>query len=290
MSGSPQDAALLKALQDGFARRHPQVRFSQSLHGPESTLAGVYTGTADIAFMARELREPLERMAFEWVLLDKPRYIRIAHAGLDSERFSSQLAVFVHRDNPVQGLTLAQLEAIFGAEPRGGAAPLREWGQLGLGGERAKRAIRVHGPRVDSVQALFFRRNVMGDSRKWNPGYHETASEGADVVAAVAADPDAVGYAPVRHATPQVRAVALAATPAGPFVLPDRQSVGQGTYPLLRSIGVVTAHTRERPMSAAVRDFIDFILGPEGQAIIAREGGYLPLDPVTLAESRRALP
>lgn len=290
IAGSPADAPLLQALQQGFARRYPQVRFAQSLHGPESTLAGVYTGTADVAFMARELREPLERMAFEWVLLDKPQYIRIAHAGVRADRLSSQLAVFVHKDNPLQRLTLTQLEAIFSAEPRGGHALLREWGQVGLNGNWERRAIHVHGPKVDTIQALFFRRQVMGDGRKWNPDYREAASEGAAAIAAIAADPAGIGYAPVREASPQVRAVPLAATADGPFAVPDATSVGNGQYPLIRSIGVVTAHTDTHPMSAPVRAFIDFLLSPEGQAIIASEGSYLPLHAAALARQQRDLP
>jgi phosphate transport system substrate-binding protein len=290
ITGSPADAPLLQALQQGFNRQQPHVRFTQSLHGPESTLAGVYTGTADVAFMARELREPLERMAFEWVLLDKPQYIQIAHAGVRADRLSSQLALFVHKDNPVRQLTLPQIDAIFGAEPRGEAAPLRRWGQVGLDKDWRQRDIRVHGPKVDTIQALYFRRHAMGDSRKWNPGYREAASEGAAVIAAIANDGAGIGYAPVRDATAQVRVVPIAATDAGPFVVPDAHSVRNGQYPLIRSIGVVTAQTAKQPMAAPVRAFIDFLLSAEGQAIIAREGSYLPLHAAALAQQREALP
>ena len=290
ISGSPADASLLQALQEGFQLRHPQVRFTQALHGPESTLAGIYTGTADVAFMARELREPLERMAFEWVLLDKPQYIVIAHAGIRAERLASQLALFVHKDNPIQQLSLPQLEAIFGAEPRSDAVVLRQWGQVGLAQDWQQRAIHVHGPKVDTIQALYFRRHVMGDSRKWNPAYREAGSEGAAVVAAIAADPAAIGYAPIGLATAQVRAIPIAATDAGPFVVPDARSIGEGQYPLIRSVGVVTPHTDKQPIGATVRAFITFLLSPEGQAIIAREGSYLPLHAEALALQRKAMP
>lgn len=290
ISGSPADGALLDALQKDFQARHPQVAFTQSLHGPESTLAGVYTGTADIALMARELREPMERMAFEWVLLDKPLAIEIADAAIDSDRLTTQLGVFVHRSNPLRQLSLRQLDAIYGAEHRRGDANIRRWDELGVGQDWADRSIHVHGPVVDSVQALVFRRIVLNDSRKWNPGYRQAAGEGAAVIAALAADPHGITYAPLRDATVDVKPVALAAEDGGPFVLPGADSVRNRSWPLTRSISVVTAHTKDKPASPEVRAFLRYLLSAEGQAVIGRDGGYLPLGEESLRRQRERLP
>lgn len=290
ISGSPENRALLDALQQGFQATHPEVAFTQSLHGPESTLAGVYTGTADIAFMGRELREPMERMAFEWVLLDKPLSVDIAEANIVTDRQSSQIGVFVHKDNPLRQLSLRQLDAIYGAEHRRGESNIRRWGELGLDGDWAGRAIIVHGPAVDSVQALHLRRVVLKDSRKWNPDYRQTASEGAAVIAAVAQDRDGIGYAPLRDATPDVKAIALAASDDGAYFQADAASVQSRQYPLARSISVVTAQTRDKPMPAMVRTFVTYLLSDEGQAIIARDGGYLPLAADTRKTQQERLP
>ncbi|WP_440224400.1 PstS family phosphate ABC transporter substrate-binding protein [Dokdonella sp. MW10] len=290
ISGSPADRALLDAWQASFTRLHPDVVFTQSLHGPESTLAPVYTGTADVALMGRELREPLERMAFEWVRLDKPLAIPVAEAGLASDRLSTQIGVFVHADNPITGVSLRQLDAVYGAERRRGGAAVSAWGDLGLDGDWASRPVHVYGPPVDSLQAIHLRRQVLEDSRKWTPEYRPSASEGADVVAALAADRDGIAYAPVRDATPAVRLIGLARDDAGPFLLPDEAAIRSRAYPLVRSIVLVTAHTKQEPMTPLVRAFVAHVLGDEGQAVLAREGGYLPLGDAALAEARGRLP
>lgn len=289
VSGSPADAGLLATLEAGFQRRHPEIAFTHALHGPESTLAGVYTGTADLALMGRELREPLERMAFEWVLLDKPLVIDVAHAGLAAERPSAQLGVFVHKSNPLQRLSLRQLDAIYGAEHLRGGPNLRRWGDLGLDDAWAARAIHVYGPAVDSVPALYLRRTVLHDSRKWNPDYRQTAADGA-AIAALAQDQAGIAYAPLREAIDAVKLLALAEEDAGPFHLPDAGSVRSRAYPLARSIAIVTAHTRTRPMPAHVRAFVDYLLSDAGQAAIAADGRYLPLGEASLRAQRERLP
>jgi phosphate transport system substrate-binding protein len=289
ISGSAQDRALLEALRNGFRLKHADTGFEFSLHGPESTLAGVYTGSADIAWMARELREPMERMAFEWVLLDKPFAIEVAHAALDSDRYSTQIGVFVHHTNPLRQMNLRELEAIFGAEHLRGDRNIRRWGELGVDDEWAQRTINVYGPVIDSVQALHFRRVVLDDSRKWNADYQQSA-EGAPVISALAKDPYGIAYAPLRDATPDVKLLALATQHDGPYVLPETESVRSRTWPLLRSIHVVTAHTKTKPMRSEVRDFIAFVLSTEGQEIIAKEGGYLPLSDESARVQRERLP
>ena len=196
ISGSPEDPELFEELQAQFAGHHPEEIFSNRLYGAESTIAGLYTGVTDIAFMARELREPMERMAFQWVKLTLPFVIEIANAGFRSDRPSAQLGVFVHQDNPIEALSLASLDAIFGAEQKRGPRNARLWGDVGASGAWASRPIHPVGPIVDSIAALFFRRAVMLDSRKWNPDYRILTDNSA-VLLALRADPAAITFAPV---------------------------------------------------------------------------------------------
>lgn len=286
VSGSPTDRPLIEALERGYAGTQPAIRFDNMLHGPDSTLAGTYTGTVDIAFMARELREPMERMAYQWAMLQPPLLLHYAVGGINGVRLSTQIGIFVNAANPMASLTLAQLDAVLGAEHLRGPANARRWGDLGSDPGWAMRPIHVYGPAVDSVAALFVRRQVMQDSRKWNEGYREQPNARA-ALDRVARDPSGIAFAPVADRPPGVRLVALARDADEAAALPDRAGILTGTYPLVRWVDLVVAHGKGTPVPPAVARFAAYILSPAGQGIIGQIGPYLPL-PDT-APSRRAL-
>src|SRR5258706_14114528 len=197
--GSPADRGLVALWEEGFRKHHPDAHVVASLYGPESALASIYTGVADIAFIGRELRLPTDNMAFQWVKLYGPTTVEVANAGLKATRPAEALGVFVHPDNPIAGLTVPQLDAIFGAEHKRGPANARTWGDVGLTGEWAARSIHVIAQPVTSIPALYFRRTVLDDSFKWNADMAER--DGAQAVDAVARDTGAIAYAPMVAAT-----------------------------------------------------------------------------------------
>ncbi len=282
VSGSPDDAGLIEAWQSGFGRHHPNVRFSNRLHGPESTIAAVYTGVADIALMAREIREPMERMAFEWVKLTRPFAVEVANAGFDAARPAAQLAVYVHPDNPIESLSLTALDAIYGAEHKRADRNVRTWGGVGLDGQWANRPIRVMGPPLDSVATLFFRRLVLQDSRKWNPDYREFADDGA-MLAALAAEPSGIAFAPSIE-RPGVRIVPLSSEDGEPAYTPDRETVSSRSYPLTRVVSVVLYRKDGDALEDRLREFLRFVLSADGQDMVERQGVSVPL---SAADARR---
>lgn len=279
---SPADGQLLDELAGGFRRQHPQLRVKVTLHGPDSTMGGVVSGVADLALLAREMRQPVERMAFEWVYHHPALSIEIANAGLVADRPSTSLAVVVHRDNPLAQLTLAQLDAVFGAERRRGGDALRTWGDLGLTGAWKDRPISVYGAPVDSTDAMFIRERVLKNSYKWNPDYTEVDGA-APLAAAVARDPAAIAIMPLRAATAQLKPLALAATDFGPFVAPTAASAQARNYPLARVVTMVLNRVPGQPVDSRAAAFLEFVLGAEGQQLIARNGAYLPLAPAQSA-------
>ncbi|MDE0854082.1 MAG: hypothetical protein OSA97_06630 [Nevskia sp.] len=275
---SPEDAALLQGWAEGFRRSQPQARVLATLHGPESTMAGVYNGVADLALLAREMREPVEDMAFTWVYLHKPFSVEVANAGLKPGRPSTTLAVYVHRGNPLQQLSLAQLDGILGAEHRRGGSNLRSWGDLGLSGAWKDQAIHLHGPPVDSIQALFVRTAVLQDSYKWNPAYQETPGDGSQAVRDLNADSAGIAFGPAGIADDaNVKAVALGVSDAGPFTTPTTAAVVDRSYPLSRVITLVLNRAPGKPIEPAVYEFLRYVLSAEGQAAVARAGSYIPL-------------
>lgn len=288
VSGDAADRALIESLQSAFVRYQPSIEFRNSLHGPESTLAGVYVGTADLAFMAREIREPLERMAFEWVTLAKPYGVKYANAGFEKSRPGTQLAVFVHAENPVESLSLAQLDAIFGAEHKRGDNNIRNWGEVNAGGAIRGREIRVFGPRLDSISTLFFRRTVMLDSRKWNPGYDEFDSAG-DALHALSGDVAGIALAPLAYRRPGVKALSIATDESKEAIALTRQTAISNAYPLHRSVAVILHRPEKGILAPRVREFLRFVLSTEGQRVIELNGTYLPLSRASAVNERKRL-
>jgi len=274
---SPADGWLVEHLEAGFRKAQPGVTFSETFHGPESTFAGVYTGTADVAFMAREMRVPLESMAFQWVHHYKAFEIEIANAGLDTQRLGVNLAVFVHRSNPLTRLTLRQLEGILGAEHLSGGNNIRRWGDLLEGDGWKDRPIHVYGPTLDSVAALFIRTAVLRDSRKWNPRYREVATGWSEVLASLARDPAGIAYAPALPGHEGAKSLALAADDGGPFYALTAQTVAARTYPLTRAISIALDREPGKPIAPTIREFVRYVLSREGQEAVASDGAYIPL-------------
>ncbi|HYR55572.1 MAG TPA: substrate-binding domain-containing protein, partial [Myxococcaceae bacterium] len=273
--GSPADRKLLGEWERGFQKLHPGVRFSESLHGPESTIAGVYTGVADLGLMAREIRLPVEKMAFEWVHRYAPFLVEVANAGLQPGRPSANLAIIVHRDNPLSRLDLAQLDGILGAEHKRGHPNVRRWGDLGLQGEWQDRAIHLYGPAVDSIPALHLRTVVMRDSHKWSPDYRELGGD-REIVDAVARDPGGIGYAPLPSGG-EVKALELCPDACGRSYALTAENVKSRVYPLSRVISVVLDRAPGKPVPLKLKEFLRYILSAQGQAAVMRDGAYIPL-------------
>lgn len=285
---SPEDRVLLEALQDAFTGLHPDAAFDNRFHGTESSFAGIYTDVADAALMDREMREPMERMAYQWVKLGRPLEIEFARGSLDRDRPSSQITILVHKDNPLSELTLSQLDAVLGADRLRGAEPVSTWADLGVEGPLATEPIRVYGPAIDTIAAQFVRRLVMEDSRKWSASYHEQAQE-QDAIERVAEDRTGLALAPFRLVDKRVKPVALARDGTQAASQLDASSIIDGSYPLVRSVRFSLPHTQTPAERAPIAEFLRFVLSSEGQRIIADDRGYLPLDAASAARQLERL-
>ena len=173
--GSPKHdfmGRLMDAWIAGFAKYQPNVKFENHMYGTASAIGALYCGAGDIAILGEEI-SPAAATAFEREKHYVPTGIQIATGSLDVNYFDYAHMIFVHRDNPLKGLTLAQLDAVFGAEHRRGPRNIRTWGELGLAGEWTDRHIQPYGWQVDVDFALFFREAVLENSHRWNTDLRE---------------------------------------------------------------------------------------------------------------------
>jgi len=289
--GSPKRdfmGKLISAWIGGFNHHQPGVKFENHLYGTASAIGALYTGAGNIALLGEEI-SPAAATAFRREKGYAPTGIEVATGSLDVNYFDYAHMVFVQRDNPIRGLTLAQLDAIFGSEHRRGLRNIRTWGEIGLTGEWAGRRIQPYGWQADVDFGLFFSEAVLENSHRWNPALREFAhlkrpdgtqyDHGQRILDALAADPAGIAISNVRYANPDVRPLALARVEGGPYYEPTPANLIAQTYPLVRIIPAFIDRPPGQPVEPAVREFLRFVLSREGQQILVRESGYLPLGP-----------
>ena len=250
---------------EGFQKQHGGVKIQVEGKGSTTAPPALISGTAQLGPMSR-LMKPEEIDGFEKQYGYKPTAIRVAVDGL---------AVFVNKDNPLEQLTMPQVDAIFSKTRTGGAADdVATWGQLGLTGAWAGKPISLYGRNSASGTYGYFKEHALykgdfKDTVKEQPG-------SAAVVQGITADKYAVGYSGIGYKTSDVKSLKLAAKAGGDFVSDDATNVYSGKYPLARFLYIYVNKAPDKPLGPLVKEFLTFVLSKDGQEIVVKDG-YLPL-------------
>ncbi len=191
------------------------------------------------------------------------------------------VAIYAFKDNPLQSISLPQLERIFAAAPKSGP-PVARWGQIGLQGEWAERAVNGVGFEAGRGAYEVMRELVLrgGDFRASVSAEPVSTS----VVQAVGVDPGAIGYASVYFRTARTKVLAVE-TASGDKVPPTEAEASGGRYPLARFLYLYVGSPKGAAPDAATREFLRFVLSEEGQNA-ARGTGAFAISPA-LAQSQR---
>jgi phosphate transport system substrate-binding protein len=235
---------------------NPNVAIAVSGGGTGTGISALINGTVDIANCSRKI-EPGEIEQAKANGVEPVEFI----VGYDA------LAVYVHKDNPIQGLTLAQLGAIYG---EGG--DVDDWSDLGVQvpGATSSKIVLVSRQNNSGTYA-YFKEAVLGKEREYRLGSLDMHGS-KDVVDLVLKTPGAIGYSGLAYATPEVKLVPVAAREGEPFVMPTVESAVDGSYPIARPLFM---YTRGQP-TGVVKEYMDWILSEEGQRII-QDKGYAPV-------------
>lgn len=285
--------------EDAFVKYHPGVTFSDNLVSSAAATGALFTNTADLGILGREIR-PMEVAGYNRVMKHKPFPLEVMTGSWANADKSVALGIFVSEKNPLTKLTFAQLDAIFGAEHLAGAPEnIRTWGQLGLTGDWASHPISVYGGELDAAPAFYFSQTVMHGSQLWNECLHhfddidrpdKTAYVAQQhIVDELANDPYGIALSGAGFKAPGIKLLAIAVTPAGPWAAPTPATVQDRTYPLSRSVWIYTNQAAGHPLDARTREFLRFIFSREGQELVRQEGEYLPLTPDLAATQLRKL-
>lgn len=250
---------------EGFQKQYPNVRIQIEGKGSSTAPPALISGTAQMGPMSRAMKSS-EIDEFEKKYGYKPTAIRVA---VDA------LAVYVHKDNPLQQLTVQQVDAIFSKGRSCGGKAIANWGQAGVQAW-ANRPISLYGRNSASGTYGFFKENALckgdfKDSVKEQPG-------SASVVQGVTADQFGIGYSGIGYRTSGVKPLKLAAKAGGTYYGVDPEDVYSGHYPLSRFLYIYINKAPNKPLDPLVREYVKYILSQEGQQVVVKDG-YLPIAP-----------
>lgn len=263
--GSDTMNNLMTLWAEKFMSYYPNVKIEIEGKGSSTAPAALISGTAHFGPMSREMKAK-EVDDFEKKYGYKPVGLR---TSID------MLAVYVNKDNPIQCLSLEEVDAIFSkTRKRGYPKDIVTWGDLGLTGEWANKPISLYGRNSASGTYGFFKEHVFNngdfkDSVKEQPG-------SSSVVQGVTSDKYAIGYSGIGYKTAGVKAVSLAAKKGGKCIEPDAAHAYTGEYPLARFLYVYVNYKPGSSLDPLRAEFIRLIYSKQGQEVVVKDG-YFPV-------------
>lgn len=264
-----------------FRKAYPRLSVTMEARASGSGGPALTEGRAHAAPVGRELL-PLEEKAFVDKFGYKPLAIRVATGSVSSLGKTATSVILVNRDNPIAGLTLAQLDAIYSKTRSRGYKDVKTWGDLGLTGEWANLPIHLYGLKHPNGIEWYFKQVVMhGGEYKDNIQF--VKGQGfthAFTVAAhdMARNKGGLTYALLPNVTPDVKVVPLAENAGEPFVAPTVGNVVSHAYPLSRYVYIFVNRPPGKPLEPKTKEFLRLVLSREGQQVVADEGVYIPLN------------
>ncbi|MCE2570935.1 PstS family phosphate ABC transporter substrate-binding protein [Motilimonas eburnea] len=274
--GSDTLANMMTFWAEEFKRQYPNVNIQIQAAGSSTAPPALTEGTSQFGPMSRQMKSK-EIEAFEKRYGYKPTEVRVA---IDA------LAVFVNKDNPIEGLSIKQVDAIFSSTLKcGGNKQAERWGDLGLEGAWADKDIQLFGRNSVSGTYGYFKKKSLckGDfksSVNEQPG-------SASVVQSVSSSLNAIGYSGIGYKTSGVRAVALSKKD-GQYIDATMDNAVNGSYPLSRFLYVYINKHPNKPLGPLEREFLKMVLSKQGQEIVAKDG-YIPLPAAVVKKDLEAL-
>ncbi|AJE19857.1 phosphate ABC transporter substrate-binding protein PstS family protein [Azotobacter chroococcum] len=262
--GSDTLANLMTLWAEEFKRQYPNVNIQIQAAGSSTAPPALTEGTSNLGPMSRAMKDN-ELQAFEEKHGYKPTAVPVA---VDA------LAVFVHKDNPIKSLDIAQVDAIFsGTRLCGGAKDIKTWGDLGLTGEWAAKPIQLFGRNSVSGTYGYFKEEALckGD---FKPNVNEQPGS-ASVVQSVSSTLNAIGYSGIGYKTSSVRAVPLSKKGGEAFEASEANALA-GKFPLARYLYVYVNKAPNKPLSPLEAEFVKLVLSKQGQEVVVKDG-YIPV-------------
>jgi phosphate transport system substrate-binding protein len=318
-----KDSGLIDVWEAEFRKHHPDIKFENNLYSSAVAFPGLVAGVADLAPMGRQaLWDELKgferegaRGGDEGVSNTEIIEFVMATGSYDVRGWTYALALFVHKDNPIERLTIEQADGILGAQRDGGwnglnwdtsvargpEKNIRRWDQLGLTGAWAGKPMTVYGYNMKYHFNDEIDKKVLKGSSKWNEtmrAYSNVAGLKADgsltaggelIMNALSHDRYGIAYTGIPFARPDTKPVALSTDGGKTYVPLTLETVQNRTYPLFRDVYYYVKREKGKAIDSKVKEFLRYIVSREGQEAIQADGKYLPLTPEAAAEQLKKL-
>jgi phosphate transport system substrate-binding protein len=262
--GSDTLANLMTLWAEEYKRFYPNVNIQIQAAGSSTAPPALTEGTSSLGPMSRKMKDE-ELAEFEEKFGYKPTAVPVA---IDA------LAVYVHKDNPIKGMSIKEVDAVFSSTRTcGGEADIDTWGDAGLEGNWVKRDIQLYGRNSVSGTYGYFKKKALckGDFKS---NVNEQPGS-ASVVQSVSSSLNGIGYSGIGYKTSGVKAVALSKGDSD-FVDATSENAIAGSYPLARFLYVYINKAPGKPLSPLESEFIKMVLSTQGQKVVVKDG-YIPL-------------
>ncbi len=263
--GSDTLANLMTLWAESFKRSYPNVNIQIQAAGSSTAPPALTEATSNFGPMSRKMKSK-EIAAFEDRYGYKPTAIPVA---IDA------LAIYVNKDNPVKGMAIPDIDAVFSSTRKCGADKnINKWGDLGLTGNWKNRDIQIYGRNSVSGTYGYFKKKALCKGDYKNNVNEQPGS--ASVVQSVSSSVNGIGYSGIGYKTSGVRAVPLTKKAGGKYIAATPANAVAGKYPLSRFLYVYVNKHPNKELAPLDKEFIKLILSKQGQEVVIKDG-YIPL-------------
>ncbi len=263
--GSDTLANLMTLWAESFKRAYPNVNIQIQAAGSSTAPPALTEATSNFGPMSRKMKSK-EIASFEDRYGYKPTAIPVA---IDA------LAVYVNKDNPIKGLAIPNIDAVFSSTRKcGGNKNFTKWGDLGLTGAWKNRDIQIYGRNSVSGTYGYFKKKALCKGDYKNNVNEQPGS--ASVVQSVSSSINGIGYSGIGYRTSGVRAVPLTKKVGGKFIEATPDNAVSGKYPLSRFLYVYVNKHPNKKLAPLEREFLKLVLSRQGQEVVIKDG-YIPL-------------
>ena len=263
--GSDTLANLMTLWAESFKRSYPNVNIQIQAAGSSTAPPALTEATSNFGPMSRKMKSK-EIAAFEDRYGYKPTAIPVA---IDA------LAVYVNKDNPIKGMSISEVDAVFSSTRKCGAdKDINKWGGLGMTGNWKNRDIQIYGRNSVSGTYGYFKKKALCKGDYKNNVNEQPGS--ASVVQSVSSSVNGIGYSGIGYKTSGVRAVPLTKKVGGKFIEATPANAVSGKYPLSRFLYVYVNKHPNKPLAPLEKEFVKMVLSQQGQKVVIKDG-YIPL-------------